>query len=186
MVFLLETLYRLYIPGICTWWPLNLVYLPRILLARYSWLLLTSRYGIRLLSVGTIGPLVRARDFNVEMLTSAKSMEYDVHHEKTDLKVFVVFIPKEGWACMDGLFRIWLRWHHRSYSRKFGVMPKEGWAQPCAPILLVFQVTKLENHLVKRFTNAYVSDNVRLYKRNMLTLDKIVAQTVLVWQQQRP
>ncbi len=23
---------------------------------------------------------------------------FDVHHEKTDLKVFVVVIPKEGWA----------------------------------------------------------------------------------------
>ncbi len=25
---------------------------------------------------------------------------YDVRHEKTDLKVFVVVIPKEGWARM--------------------------------------------------------------------------------------
>ncbi len=27
-------------------------------------------------------------------------LSIDVHHEKTDLKVFVVVIPKEGWACM--------------------------------------------------------------------------------------
>ncbi len=30
---------------------------------------------------------------------------------------------------------------------------------------LIFQVTKLENHLVKPFTNADVSNNVSLYKR---------------------
>ena len=24
----------------------------------------------------------------------------DAHHKKTDLNVFVVVIPKEGWACM--------------------------------------------------------------------------------------
>ncbi len=34
------------------------------------------------------------------------------------------------------LFRIWPCWHHRSYSRKVGAMPKEGWAWLCAPILL--------------------------------------------------
>ena len=27
-------------------------------------------------------------------------MPYDTRHEKTDLKVFVVAVPKEGWACM--------------------------------------------------------------------------------------
>ena len=38
------------------------------------------------------------------------------------------------------LFRIWLCWHHRLYSRKVGVIPKEGWAQPHVPIrLLVWQ-----------------------------------------------
>ena len=43
----------------------------------------------------------------------------------------------------------------------------------------VFQVTTVENHLVKRFTNAYVSDNVHVYiSENMWTLDQIVALTV--------
>ncbi len=51
----------------------------------------------------------------------------DACHEKTDLKVFVVVIPKEGWAHMAApilllvwhpLFRIGLCWHHRLYSRK--------------------------------------------------------------------
>ncbi len=28
----------------------------------------------------------------------------DVRHEKTDLTVFVVVIPEEGWACMAALF----------------------------------------------------------------------------------
>ena len=27
-----------------------------------------------------------------------KAASYDAHHKKTDLKVFVVVIPKEGWA----------------------------------------------------------------------------------------
>ena len=30
----------------------------------------------------------------------AEIFKLDVHHEKTDLKVFVVVIPKEGWARM--------------------------------------------------------------------------------------
>ncbi len=30
---------------------------------------------------------------------------YDVRHEKTDLKVFVVVIPKEGWARVTPTFR---------------------------------------------------------------------------------
>ncbi len=64
-------------------------------------------------------------------------------HEKTDLKILVVVIPKEGWARVAApslllvwhrLFRIWLCWHHRLYSRKVSVMPNEGWARPCAPI----------------------------------------------------
>ncbi len=60
----------------------------------------------------------------------------EAHHEKIDLKVVVIVIPKEGWAHMAApilllvwhrLFRIWLCWHHRLYnSRKFGIMPKEG------------------------------------------------------------
>ncbi len=35
------------------------------------------------------------------------------------------------------LFRICVSWLHRSYSRKVGVIPKEGWARPCTPILLL-------------------------------------------------
>ncbi len=71
---------------------------------------------------------------------------HEVCHEKTDLKVFVVVIPKEGWARVaapilllvwDRLFRFWLCWHHRLYSLKVGVIPKEGWARPCVPILLL-------------------------------------------------
>ncbi len=59
------------------------------------------------------------------------------------LKVFVVVIPKEEWARMAApillliwhqLFRIWLCWHHGLYSRKVGVMPKEGWSSPRAPM----------------------------------------------------
>ena len=65
----------------------------------------------------------------------------DARHEKTDLKVFVIDIPKEGWARMAApslllvwqrLFRIWVFWLHRSYSLKVSVVPKEGWARPCA------------------------------------------------------
>ncbi len=70
----------------------------------------------------------------------------DACHEKTQLKVFVIVIPKEGWARMatlnlllvwHRLFRIWLCWHHRLYSWKVGVIPKEGWMRPRAPILLL-------------------------------------------------
>ncbi len=70
----------------------------------------------------------------------------EVRHEKTDLKVFVVVIPKVGWARMAApilllvwhqLFRIWVFWLHRSYSLKVGVIPKEGWSRPRAPILLL-------------------------------------------------
>ncbi len=43
-------------------------------------------------------------------------------HEKTELKVFVVVIPKEGWARMAH-FRIWVFWLHRLYSLKVGVIP---------------------------------------------------------------
>ncbi len=35
------------------------------------------------------------------------------------------------------LFRIWPCWHQRLYSQKVGVMPKEGWARLCKPILLL-------------------------------------------------
>ncbi len=56
-------------------------------------------------------------------------------------KVFVIVIPKEGWARVAAsillwvwqqLFRIWVFWLRRSYSLKVGVIPKEGWAPwPC-------------------------------------------------------
>ncbi len=64
--------------------------------------------------------------------TWAISASNDAHHEKTDLKVFVVVIPKEGWARVAApilllvwhrLFRIWVFWLHRSYSLKVGVIP---------------------------------------------------------------
>ena len=42
---------------------------------------------------------------------------FEARHEKTDLKVFVVVIPKEGWARP--------------------LIPKEGWACVTAPILLL-------------------------------------------------
>ncbi len=43
-----------------------------------------------------------------------------------------IVIPKEGFskslmAAPILLFRLWLRSHHGLYSRKGGVMPKEGW-----------------------------------------------------------
>ncbi len=53
----------------------------------------------------------------------------DARHEKTDLKVFVVVIPKEGWvyvAWYDTDFSEFDSADHRLYSRKVGVMPKEG------------------------------------------------------------
>ncbi len=68
-----------------------------------------------------------------EVLTAGN---HNKQHEKTDLKVFVVVISKEGWARVAApilllvwhwLFRIWLCWHHRLHSWKVGVMPKEGW-----------------------------------------------------------
>ncbi len=38
------------------------------------------------------------------------------------------------------LFRIWVFWLHRSYSLRVCVIPNEGWARPCAPLLhLVWQ-----------------------------------------------
>ncbi len=52
---------------------------------------------------------------------------YNARHKKTDLTVFVVVIPKEGWAHVAApilllvwhrLFRIWVFWLHRSYSRQ--------------------------------------------------------------------
>ncbi len=54
---------------------------------------------------------------------------YEAHHEKTDLKLFAAPILLLVW---HWLFRIWLCWHHRLYSRKVGVIPKlkEGWARP--------------------------------------------------------
>ena len=66
---------------------------------------------------------------------------YDVRQEKTDLKVFIVVIPKEGWACVAAsiLLLVWHRFFENiiyDVSRvklwKVGVIPKEGWA----PILL--------------------------------------------------
>ncbi len=72
--------------------------------------------------------------------------------QKTDPKVFVVVIPKEGWARTAGpilllvwhwLFRIWVFWLHRSHSLKVGVIPKEGWAWPRAPILVAAPILLL-------------------------------------------
>ncbi len=83
----------------------------------------------------------------------------DTRHEKTDLKVFVIVIPKEGWACValpilllvwHRLFRIWVNWLHRSYSLKVGVIPKEGWARPHAPILLLVTTKTLSSVLLWR------------------------------------
>ncbi len=62
---------------------------------------------------------------------------HDVRHEKSDLKVFVIVLPKEGWArvAVPNLLLVWHRlsvlefwvfWLHRSYSLKVGVIPKEG------------------------------------------------------------
>ena len=72
------------------------------------------------------------------MLTSTHQVGYDVRREKTYPNVFVVVIPKEGWAwphvpilllVWHRLFRIWVFWLHRSCSVKVGVIPKEGWAR---------------------------------------------------------
>ncbi len=70
----------------------------------------------------------------------------DARHKKTDLKVFVVVIPKEGWAHVAVPILL-LAWHRlfenitydvsRVKFWKVGVIPKEGWARPCAPILLL-------------------------------------------------
>ncbi len=62
-----------------------------------------------------------------------------MRHEKTDFKVFVVVIPKEGWASVAVPILL-LTWHRlfeniiydvsRVKFRKVGVIPKEGWARP--------------------------------------------------------
>ena len=60
--------------------------------------------GMSLKLLGLIAPPYPsvAFDSSSEMGTYQTSaylrQSYDMHHEKTDLKVFVVVIPKEGWA----------------------------------------------------------------------------------------
>ena len=57
------------------------------------------------------------------------STETDMRHEKTDLEVFVIVIPKEGWAGwgMTPTIKYLLYCLHRLYS-VVGVLPKEGLA----------------------------------------------------------
>ncbi len=69
------------------------------------------------------------------------------------LMAWVVVIPKEGRVCMaaSALLLVWY-WLFRFYLFiylfiffffwKVGVIPKEGWARPCAPILLVWHRLK--------------------------------------------
>ncbi len=45
---------------------------------------------------------------------------YDACHEKTDLKVFVVVIPKEGWVCPSSF------WHDTDFSRKWSMTSAES------------------------------------------------------------
>ena len=40
----------------------------------------------------------RVRDISLILHTGDHNVSCDMRHEKTDLKVFVVVIPEEGWA----------------------------------------------------------------------------------------
>ncbi len=61
----------------------------------------------------------------------------DTRHEKIDLKVFVVGVARATAILLLVWHRIWVFWLHRSYSLKVGVIPKEGWLRPRAPIVLL-------------------------------------------------
>ncbi len=43
-------------------------------------------------------PLFALKVNNEHLGPEISKNTFEVHHEKTDLKVFVVVIPKEGWA----------------------------------------------------------------------------------------
>ncbi len=45
-----------------------------------------------------------------EIISLVQQYAIDMCHEKPDLKVFVVVIPKEGWACMAAPILLWV-WH---------------------------------------------------------------------------
>ncbi len=71
------------------------------------------------------------------------SLSFDMRHEKTDLKVFVVVIPKEGLAGRGSAnpslgMTLTIKYYSPSgahYSVVI-VIPKEGLAGPSLPILL--------------------------------------------------
>ncbi len=120
----------------------------------------------------------------------------EMRHEKTDLKVFVVVIPNEGWARMAApilllvwhrLFRIWVFWLHRSYSLIVGVIAKEGWARPRTPILLLlwqrqrhykvcFPVTHVKKSGIHDDTSFCSQKVDTLYKQNC----KYTAHAVII------
>ena len=68
---------------------------------------------------------------------------HDVCHKKTDLKVFVVVISKEGWARVAVPSFFWYDTDFLEFvSFDFiyhilGVIPKEEWVRPHVPILLL-------------------------------------------------
>ncbi len=81
-------------------------------------------------------------------LMNGRTMLFDARHEKTDFKVFVVVIPKEGWAHVatpilllvwHQLFRIWVFWLHRSYSLKVGIF----WYDNDKDLEVCFLVTRV-------------------------------------------
>ena len=66
---------------------------------------------------------------HVERSSYTRQLLHDALHEKTDLKVFLSVIPKEGLTGYDTDYKILLYCLHRLYS-VVGVIPKEGLAGP--------------------------------------------------------
>ncbi len=87
----------------------------------------TSPHGRSFCSGRSLVVAISSYISQIRGLPATRRAIHDAHHEKIDLKVFVVVIPKEGWARMAApilllvwqrLFGIWLCWHHRLYSQK--------------------------------------------------------------------
>ncbi len=95
-------------------------------------------------------------------------MIYEVCHEKTDLKVFVIVIPKEGLARMatpilllvwHQLFRIWLCWHLRLYSQKVSVVPTTWYGmtttKTCFLVMCIIFITIVGHNPYKEFVGNF-------------------------------
>ncbi len=64
----------------------------------------------------------------------------DAHHEKTDLKVFVVVIPKEGWTRMAAPILL-LVWHQKKDGRSHA-RPSFFWYDNHKDLKVCFLVTR--------------------------------------------